>query len=45
MQRAQRIVDRMLRPHIDRYERQQEELDANHHKYYTTLPEIMVRGN
>lgn len=43
MARAQKVVDKMLRPHIERYERQQEELQRNHHKYYTTLPEIMVR--
>ena len=44
MARAQRIVDKMLRPHIEQYERQQEELERNHHKYYTTLSEIMVSG-
>lgn len=43
MARAQVIVEKMLRPHIERYERQQEELQQNHHKYYTTLPELMVR--
>lgn len=42
MARAQKIVDRMLRPYIEQYERQQEEMERNHHKYYTTLPEIMV---
>lgn len=42
MARAQKIVDRMLRPYIEQYERQHEEMERNHHKYYTTLPEIMV---
>lgn len=43
MEWAQKVVDKMLRPHIEKYERQQEELEKNHSKYYTTLPEIMVR--
>lgn len=42
MARTQKIVEKMLRPHIEQYQRQQEELDKNDHKYYTTLPEIMV---
>lgn len=42
MERAQKIVDKMLQPHLERYARQKEELDQDRHKYYTTLPEIMV---
>lgn len=41
--RTDKIIENMLRPHIEKYERQQEEMQKNHHKYYTTLQEIMVR--
>lgn len=42
MIRAEKIIEKMLRPHHERYERIKDELDEYRKKSYTTMQEIMV---
>lgn len=42
MKRTDKIIEKILRPEMERYKNQEEEFKKNHHKYYTTLEEIMV---